>query len=263
MKFLLVYYLFFGLHFGLRNIKNSSLLLYFLNVGQGDSILIKSEDQIGLVDGGPDFTLDYAVDNKIPFFKCNIGYILATHPHKDHVEGLARVLKRCKVKYTLINSIEYETKSWERFIDLAKNKSELHTYPKLPIQLSKNYKVKYFALGQHECKHDINICSLVMLIQFQTSRVPVNILLTGDIPVKHLTSLDKQHIDIVKVPHHGGIGTLSQSFLEKTQPKYAVLSYGKGNRYGHPHAETTFLLAQNNVHTLHTTTGDALVKVYR
>lgn len=262
MKFIIFYYIIFFIHFIYLDFKLSKfeLLLYFLNVGQGDAALLKTNDTILLVDGGPDYTLDYSIDNKIPFFICKVDYIVATHPHKDHVQGLTRLLKRCKTKAVLTNNVAYLSQSWQDFKIEAINKSLLMSYPDLPKELSSSYTTTYFATDYRSCKSDVNACSLILLITTNISAK--NVLLTGDAPVRYLPVI-KKHIDILKVPHHGGSGTLSDTFLLNTTPSLAILSYGVPNSYGHPHTNTLNLLHQYVAKTIHTTNGDILVKVPR
>lgn len=262
MKFILVYYFIFLIHFIYidLNFSKFDLFLYFLNVGQGDAALIKAQDSTLIVDGGPDYTLDYSIDNKIPFFMCDIDYVVATHPHKDHIQGLTRIMKRCSVKTVLINKVAYASQSWQDFKNEAITNSLLLSFPELPKSLSSVYKTEYFAADSLSCKSDVNVCSLILLITIKSSDKKV--LLTGDAPVQYLPALNK-HIDIIKVPHHGGSGTLSDTYLLNTSPSLAILSYGVHNRYGHPHTNTLNLLNQYKAKTIHTSNGDILVKVPR
>lgn len=259
MKFIIVYYVMYSLHFLLQSFNLSNIYIHFLNVGQGDSIFIRSPTTFGLIDGGPDYSLDYTLDNNMPFFNCKFTYILATHPHKDHIEGLNRVLKRCSVKNVLINYVPYKSKAWTEFLTQSKKISSVYTYPNLPAHLSSDYHADYFAINATKCTNDVNVCSLIIKLQLGVT----SLLLTGDIYATYLESMELGHIDIFKVPHHGGKNTVSVSLLTKLDPSIAVISYGAKNKYGHPADQTTALLHKFNVKTLHTLHGDVLVKVTR
>ncbi len=259
MKFIVLYYLLYSLYFLRQSFNFSNVYIYFLDVGQGDSILIKSPTSLGLIDGGPDYSLDYALDNKVPFFRCRFNYLLATHPHKDHIEGLNRVLKRCKVENVLVNYIPYKSKGWTSFISQATDLSKVYSYPKLLPSISYDYKATFFAFQDSRCANDVNICSLVVKIQVGST----SLLLTGDIYATYLKGFALGHIDILKVPHHGGKNTLSEPLLTKIAPRFAILTYGAKNKYGHPADQTTALLIKFNIKTLQTIHGDVLVKVPR
>jgi len=259
LKFIVLYYLLYSIHFLWQGVTLSNLYIYFLNVGQGDAIFIKSPTTLGLVDGGPDYGLDYSIDNKVPFFSCNLNYILATHPHKDHVKGLDRLLKRCKIGSVLINYVQYESKTWNDFVFNAKALSRVYFYPDLPKNLGGDYQVEFYAINSRDCAYDVNVCSLVVKIQSGLT----SLLLTGDVYSTQLERSPFGHIDILKVPHHGGKNTLSETALIKLSPSIAILSYGEKNKYGHPAGQTTELLNKFNIKTMHTIAGDVLVKVTR
>ena len=160
MKFILIYYFIYSIYFFVKFI-NPSDFVAFLNVGQGDAIFIKSAQLTGLVDGGPDYTLDRFVDNQIPFFNCDLDFILATHPHKDHIAGLNRVLKRCKSKRVLINYVEYKSGEWSNLLNQAMANSKIYSYPDLSTLRTANLTITFLAKSSKSCGTDVNVCSLV------------------------------------------------------------------------------------------------------
>jgi competence protein ComEC len=259
MKFILVYYFIYILYFFTQKIGLTHVQFHFLDVGQGDAVFVQAPDAFGLIDGGPDYSLDYSLDNKIPFLWCKLNYIVASHPHKDHIQGLTRVLQRCSVSQVLLNDVPYESKTWANFKSVASLRSKLVNYPLLPHRLSSYYKATFFAHSSSTCTNDVNICSLVMQFVLNQSSV----LLTGDMYARYLADFPLAPVTILKAPHHGGKATLSMPLLARLRPKIAVLSYGVPNKYGHPSQETMSLLRALNVRVLTTEEGDVLVKALR
>lgn len=217
--------------------------VYFLDVGQGDAILIKTpENHQILVDGGPgNFVLGELI-KVIPFFDKSIDLVVLTHPHADHVSGLIEVLKRYHVDNVLITGVDYKSPEYTEFLNeiskqnvrvfLAEEETDFKfgdvlmdvIYPERQINSDK------FA--------NINNSSIAMMIEFHDKKI----LLTGDLELEGEAELIKTgtnlEADIFKAGHHGSRTSSSLNLLKLARPKAVIIQSGKGNSYGHPHEET-------------------------
>lgn len=197
----------------------------FINVGQGDSTLIRKGNTAILIDTGGLTYKDVATDCLIPFFKkkqiYNIDLLITTHDDFDHSGAAESLMKNFSVK-------EY-VKGIESF-PISINDINLINY--------NNY--------QDEVT-DENDKSLVIGFNLHNT----NYLITGDAPkeIEYKIMEDYEYIncDILKVGHHGSNTSSSDEFIKYLKPKEAIISCGKNNKYGHPHKEVLATLKRNNV----------------
>jgi len=212
----------------------------FLDVGQGDAILIKAPaGQNILIDGGPDKAVLKRLAENLPWWDKQIDLMILTHPHDDHVSGLIDVIKRYQVKEILYTGVIHHSPNILAWLELIKNKKIKLTIIDRPqtVKLSQNcqldiiYPQESF-LGQEV--ENLNNTSLTFkLIYGQTK-----FLFTGDLEQlaeeKILASAVNLQADVLKVGHHGSDTSSSQAFLDKIQPQLAVISVGKDNDFGFP-----------------------------
>lgn len=216
---------------------------YFLDVGQGDAILIKTPDnhQI-IIDGGPKNYVLEELQAVLPFFDKTIDLMVLTHPHADHVDGLVEALKRYDVDNVLITGIDYDNPTYEEFFREIKNNG-VNVFV---AESNFNFKfgkvvldVLYPSRQMLGKKIDnLNNSSIVMRVVYRDKKL----LLTGDMEQEEETLLIKSgadlKADILKVGHHGSRTSTSTKFLSLVKPKIAVIQCGRNNSFGHPHAET-------------------------
>ena len=200
-------------------------MVSFINVGQGDSTLIRRRNTAVLIDTGGLSFKDVAVDCLIPYFKKNriydIDLLITTHDDFDHSGAVTSLVDHFKVK---------------RYVT---------SYEKFPISINgltfKNYNV-YPDLWKEE-----NDESLV--IGFKTNNY--NYLIMGDAPIKIEKQIirDNQKIpcDILKVGHHGSKTSSSDAFIKYLSPKVGIISCGKDNKFGHPHQQAIAVLRKYHV----------------
>ena len=223
------------------------LHVYALDVGQGDAILIVTpEGQQMLVDGGPDAeTTLAAVSSLMPPGDRALDVVAATHLDSDHVGGLLGVLDRYRAGVVLQGVDAPQGSSlrpqWEATLrDREHPVAVLRTGHR--IQLGRNVTLETLYPPPEGLPAGIeknaNNGSLALRLDYGE----VSFLLTGDIEVdveRHLAAVagDKLRADVLKVGHHGSRTSTTQSFLELVNPQSAVISAGRDNRYGHPHAD--------------------------
>lgn len=197
----------------------------FINVGQGDSTLIRKGNTAILIDTGGLSYKDVATDCLIPFFKkkqiYNIDLLITTHDDFDHSGAAESLMKNFSVK-------EY-VKGIESF----------------PISINDINLINYN--NYHDEVTDENDKSLVIGFNLHNT----NYLITGDAPkeIEYKIMEDYEYIncDILKVGHHGSNTSSSDEFIKYLKPKEAIISCGKNNKYGHPHKEVLATLKRNNV----------------
>jgi competence protein ComEC len=247
---------------------NHHLEVVFLDVGQGDSILIKTPyGQKILIDGGPDNKVIKKLGSNLSFFDRDIDLVILTHPHADHVTGLVEVLKRYKVKKIMATGVLHDTPeylAWLREIEKQKIPFEI-VAGKQKIALGDNLRMEIFypleslvnkkvaagdaplALGKK-----LNNTSIVSkLIYGQTA-----FLFTGDIEEEVEQELIKAGVDlkadVLKVAHHGSDSSTSEEFLKAVMPWIAVIEAGKNNQFNLPDYRIVKRLENKGVHVYRT-----------
>lgn len=228
-----------------------------LDVGQGDAILLRtpSGDNI-LIDGGPDRSVLSRIGAHIPFWDRTLDLVILTHPHADHVAGLVDVLKRMPVQRVMGTGVVHTTPEYAEFLDSVKAKGvKLEEAQAGTVERFGDVVLTYLAPTHSlagERVDELNNTSIVVMVQYGKSRF----LLTGDAQVPVEEELRAQGVDltadVLKVGHHGSKDATSDAFLEAVHPRWAVISVGEGNRYGHPSARTLARLQRHGVDVLRT-----------
>ncbi len=221
--------------------RQSDLTVSFLDVGQGDAILIESPSGGRvLIDGGPSRKVLSELGKALPFGDSRIDAVVATHPDTDHIGGLAFVLDRYDV-----DAFVYSGKRAENNAGASIKKSlEEKGIPLLQarrgmiMDLGGGALVTILFPNQDVSRLESNDASIVARLDFKDE----SFLLTGDAERRTENILlginaGELDTDVLKVGHHGSRTSSSQSFLDAVTPEYAVISAGKNNRYGHPHPE--------------------------
>jgi len=225
--------------------------IIFLDIGQGDSILITEGDYQVLIDGGADSKLlQEKLGKFMPFWDRTIDVIIATHLDNDHISGLVDVLENYKVhKFWYSNTI----KDTDTAIALKKNveKFNIESYEpvygdKILFPSKSSFKIIYPIIRDINFKDlkDTNEASITGVFQVANEKF----FLGGDLPFSLEEKLDVgKDITVLKAGHHGSKTSTSQIFLDKIKPRDAIISAGKYNRYGHPHKEVINRLVNGGV----------------
>lgn len=218
------------------------LTVAFLDVGQGDSIFIETPHGVqALIDGGADAHVLSALGAVMPWHDRSIDLVLATHPDKDHVGGLARVLDRYDVSHIVWNGAEHDTKTYQNFLDAAKEEEGRGARRILArrgerIILDDGVFLDILFPDRDPNGWETNDGSIVAMLTYGGEKF----LLTGDAPrgvEKYLVGIDgaRLHAQVLKLGHHGSKTSSAPEFLAAVAPEYAIISAGKDNQYGHPH----------------------------
>ena len=224
--------------FGTVQSENAVLLtVSVIDVGQGDSILISTSDgHAMLVDGGPAEASPKVLEMISKAGCGKIDVLVSTHPHADHIGGLARVLDGVRVDRVIDSGKVHTSKTYEGYLEkiLAKD---------IPFSLGRAR--SSFALGPaavtilwpvEPLAENINDCSIVVRVTYGG----FSALLAGDIEEPSEQALIKagslSPTTALKVAHHGSDTSTTAAFLNIVRPAVAVISAGAGNSYGHPTA---------------------------
>ena len=222
------------------------LHVYFLDVGQGDSIFIDSPTHHRiLVDGGPNSKVLTELGKILPFGDRRIDVVVESHPDSDHAGGLIDVMKQYKVGVFLESGVKSPNKVHLILENEIKNKNIPNILVRrgMVIDLGDGTKLQILFPNQDVTNWETNDASIVSKLVYKDK----SFLLTGDSPKKEeyiLLALDKNILksDVLKVGHHGSRNSSSFPYIEAISPEYAVISAGKDNPYGHPHKEVLDIL---------------------
>jgi competence protein ComEC len=240
------------------------LQVVFLDVGQGDSILIQKGTKQILIDGGPSGKVEMAKLGKyLPYFDRQIEIVIATHPDKDHIAGLVEAARNYKIGKVLTTAAEKDTqvfKEWREVLDYNKVET-LEVWRGTEIEFSEKAKMKIIHPSEKidSSAGEANDKSIVARLDYGEN----SFLFTGDIESgaekEILESLpaggggeENIDVDVLKVAHHGSKYSSSEAFLEATSPREAVISVGKNNSYGHPAEAVLNALKSRNIEILRT-----------
>lgn len=213
---------------------SSPVEVHFIDTGNSDSILIKEGQKAMLIDGADNddekSLVDYIKTQGVTEFE----YVVATHPHADHIGALDSVIESFPINYLFVANGDADTKTYRDFINAAMDKK---LTPSVPLEGQKfMLENSYFEVFNTNGGSNTNDQSLVLLFTNGEDKM----LFTGDAEEDTEVEILSQmvEVDILKVGHHGSHSSTSPAFLEKVNPKYAVITVGKDNKYGHPHVET-------------------------
>lgn len=212
------------------------LTINYLDVGQGDSIfIVLPNEQTLLIDA----SISSKSDEIISYIKgkgyTSIDYVVATHPHADHIGGMTAVLKAFDIGMIYMPDVTTNTKTFENMLDVIEEKEITVKRAKAGVTVCEDdsFSVKILAPNS-DGYSDLNDYSAVLRIEYGSRAF----MFMGDAHVLSEEEITASvSCDVVKVGHHGSSTSSGQSFVGRTGAKYAVISVGEGNDYNHPHSE--------------------------
>ncbi|MEG1520381.1 MAG: MBL fold metallo-hydrolase, partial [Clostridia bacterium] len=256
-------------------LNEGELKIHFIDVGQGDSIIIQLPDGKNMmIDGGDKKTENYQQINakakSLGITKFD--YLMLTHSDADHVGGLDDVLQDFDVIDFYVPKITREnhpTQAYGDFLDLMEKElkenkgTKQYSYEGMKIQ-GDGYVIDFYMPNDEVYKsipstklnaHQINSVSPIIVLTFDGRKV----MFTGDTNLENEEIFNRIHkndpnldVDVLKVAHHGSSEATTSDFLKITKPEYGVIMCGKDNTYGHPHKESTERLKTAKTQTYRT-----------
>lgn len=243
-------------------VPKNELLVHFINVGQGDSILLQSSTKNMLIDAGPKSNSDKLIKYLKEVGVKKLDVIVATHPHEDHIGGMVAVIKNFDIGVFYAPKKTANTNVFENMVKALQDKNLKINVAKAGIKIDFDKDIPCEMLAPNSDSYeDINNYSAVLKVNYKDT----SFLFTGD-----AEKLSEREIiqkgsdlkaDVLKLGHHGSSSSSSKEFLDKVSPKYAIISCAKNNDYGHPHKETITEMNKRNIKVFRTDMdGDIILK---
>ncbi len=217
-----------------------NMVVHFLDVGQGDSIFVQlPSGEIMLVDAGTRSMGKNVVNYLKKAGVRKIDYLVATHPHEDHIGGMTAVVQEFEIDRIYMPKVTHSTKTYEDLLKSIQARGLKIKKAVAGVEIINSGELRAELIAPNKASYaEVNNYSTVIKLSFGQ----VAFLLTGDAEEQSekemLASGVSLAVDVLKVGHHGSSSSTSTAFLDAVSPKYAVISCGAGNDYGHPHAET-------------------------
>lgn len=207
------------------------LKVSFLDVGQADSILINANNKYMLIDAGNNEDGEKLVTYLKSLGIEKFDYVVGTHAHEDHIGGMDNIIDSFEIGTFYMPDVITTTKTFEDVLDSLEKKNLNFDTPQIgsTFDLGKS-KIETIYVG--EDSKNLNDTSIILKLTYGN----VSFLFTGDTESDVEKTLLNKDIesDVLKVAHHGSNTSSSNAFLKKVNPKYAIISVGTGNSYGHP-----------------------------
>lgn len=248
-------------------IQQPLLQVTFLDVGQGDSILIQAPNgrQL-LIDAGPDQSVVEQIGKQLSFFDRTIDMVLATHSDADHIGGFPYVFDRYHIPIVIESEISSPTVTDRTFSEKVKTEHATRLITRsgerIILDPKRNIIVDILFPDQNPDTWETNEASVVVKLSYGDT----SFVLTGDSPSEveeHLVKLYGSQLrsNVLKLGHHGSKTSSSDQFLQTVQPDYVIVSAGLGNKYGHPNIETIERVESIGAQILETST-DGTIKCF-
>lgn len=219
----------------------TSVVVNFIDVGQGDSGFIQLPDgKCMLIDAGEAEYADTVIDKIRSLGYSKIDYLVATHPHIDHIGGMKGVIEAFKIGEIFMPKASADTKTYERLLQAISDKGLSVTAAKAGklIYSDESLCIKFIA-PVSDTYDELNNYSAVVRLEYGAT----SFLFMGDAEElaekEMLETYSKSELkaDVLKVGHHGSKYSSCASFLRAVNPDYAVIEVGKDNPYDHPHID--------------------------
>lgn len=224
-----------------------NLIVDYIDVGQGDSILIRQGEATMLIDGGT----SECKEDLLAFLKAEnvdrFEYIIGTHPHEDHIGSLDDVINAYDFDTILFPKVTSTTKTFENLVLAVQNRQKKFTTPVVGTEYTLG-EAKFEILAPNSSKYtSTNDYSIVIKLTYGENVF----LFTGDAETSSEEEILNNNVDIsadvLKLGHHGSTTSTSKKFLDAVNPKYAVISVGYDNSYKHPTKTTMEKLEDKNI----------------
>lgn len=234
---------------------DADMSVHFIDVGQGDSTLVVSNGEAMLVDAGErdcgQIVGDYLDEMGITKLK----YVIGTHPHSDHIGGLSYIIENYEVETIIMPKVPDDltptTAVYENLLETISSKGmKIHQAKDELFTLGESEVMTFEPMGDYSNLNDYSVC--VKITHGENS-----FLLTGDTEntaEKNFVMRCSGELDVkvLSLGHHGSNTASSTELLDASTPRYAVISCGADNKYGHPHQETVDRINKYADHVLRT-----------
>ena len=227
-----------------NNNVDGSLSVHFIDVGQGDCIYINQGEYNMLIDAGNNEDGEKLVSYLKSLNVNGFDYVIGTHPHEDHIGGMDDIINNFEIENYYMPDKLSTTKTFEDVLDALDAKGLSYNVPKIDDEFKlgdATFKVIYSG----DDTNDINDSSIVLKMTYGDN----TFLFTGDATsnVEEIILNKDIKSDVLKVAHHGSSYSSTTEFLDKVDPKYAIISVGTNNSYNHPASITLQKLSNRDI----------------
>lgn len=211
---------------------NANVTIKFIDVGQGEAILIALPEKTVLIDAGPTGSAPKIAQVLQELGRDKIDYLVATHPDEDHIGGMADVISRTQIGTIYAPNKTNNTATYRKFLTAIQNNNLQITLAEAGtiIDQTGDYKIEILWPTKDANFSDTNDYSIILKLTVGTK----TFLFTGDAPTSAILQSNPGHIDVLKLSHHGSRTGTNEQLIRRLSPTYAVLSYALDNSYGHP-----------------------------
>ena len=211
---------------------STNVTLKFIDVGQGEAILIALPEKTILIDAGPTGSAPKIAQVLQELGRNKIDYLVATHPDEDHIGGMADVISNTQIGTIYAPNKTNNTATYRKFLAAIQNNNLQITLAEAGtiIDQTDSYKLEILWPKKDANFPDTNDYSIIIKLTVGNK----TFLFTGDAPTNAILNSNPGHIDVLKVSHHGSRTGTTEQLVRKFSPTYAVVSYALDNSYGHP-----------------------------
>ncbi len=236
--------------------------VHFIDVGQADAILIKSLNEFMLIDAGNNADSNLIINYLEEFNITELEYVIATHPHEDHIGSLDTIINNFEIKNLIMPEISQNTKAFEDVITAIENKGLEITAPKVGEKYTLG-NTEFIIIAPNRLSYGDNINNYSVGIRLICGEN--SFIFTGDAEAEAESDIINTGIslkaDVLKLGHHGSSSSSSETFIKAVSPNYAVIMCGEDNSYGHPHQETLERLKRNNIQLFRTDLQGSIIAI--
>ena len=225
---------------------NGNVEVYFIDVGEAESILINNKGSYMLIDGGNNKDGKVLVKYLKSLGINKFDYVIGTHAHEDHIGGLDYVIKEFDVEKFYMPLTVVPTLSYEDVVKALNKKNIKYNVPYEGEILNMN-DMKFEVLSVKDNIDDLNNSSIVMKMTYKDFKFLFMADVESPIEEELLSSGVDVEADVLKVAHHGTRYASTDKFLSAVNPKYAVIMCGNNNDYGHPHKQALNRLKNRHI----------------
>lgn len=214
------------------SLANTNVTIKFIDVGQGETILIALPEKTMLIDAGPTGSAPKISQVLHELSREKIDYLIATHPDEDHIGGMADVISSTQIGTIYAPNKTNNTATYRKFLTAIQNNNLQITLAEAGtiIDQTNDYKIEILWPTKDANFPDTNDYSIIIKLTVGNK----TFLFTGDAPTSTILQSNPGHIDVLKLSHHGSRTGTNEQLVRKLSPTYAVISYALDNSYGHP-----------------------------
>ena len=224
---------------------SANVTIKFIDVGQGEAILIALPEKTVLIDAGPTGSAPKIAQVLQELGRNKIDYLVATHPDEDHIGGMADVISSTQIGTIYAPNKTNNTATYRKFLTAIQNNNLQITLAEAGtiIDQTDSYKLEILWPKKDANFPDTNDYSIIIKLTVGNK----TFLFTGDAPTNAILNSNPGHIDVLKLSHHGSRTGTTEQLVRKLSPTYAILSYAVDNSCGHPMQSVLNALRKHSV----------------